>query len=286
MGFALTGRAIGRGKAAAVTRPLRLCLIGSGAIASRVAELIFERQRGTIELVGVGVQPGVPPAAWWPASARRLTNPDEMAETEPDIVLEAASRAAVGEWGRQALQCARKLIICSASALTDDTVLASLRDAADAFGSQLVVAHGALGGVQALSAAALLELDTVSHTIRKPPLAWKGTPAEALIDLAGVTASTVLFEGAARDAARNYPANANAVVLTSLAGLGLDRTRVLLVADPEVRRNVHEIKASGAFGDLHFRIENEAMASNPKTSDMTALSLVRLLETETGAMLV
>lgn len=38
------------------------------------------------------------------------------------------------------------------------------------------------------------------------------------------------------------------------------------------------LRTGGAFGKLELRLENEALKSNPKSSEMTALSLVRLIE--------
>ncbi|MFC6491014.1 aspartate dehydrogenase domain-containing protein, partial [Nitratireductor sp. GCM10026969] len=137
---------------------------------------------------------------------------------------------------------------------------------------------GALGGVDALSAAALLPLDSVEHTIVKPPEAWRGTQAESLVDLARVEDAVTFFQGSARQAADRFPQNANVAVISALAGIGLDRTRVLLVADPTAQRNSHELRAAGAFGTLHVRLENEPLATNPKSSEMTALNLARHLE--------
>ena len=96
----------------------------------------------------------------------------------------------------------------------------------------------------------MLGLDSVAHQIVKPPVAWKGTPAEKLLDLAALHERTVFFKGTAREAASQYPQNANATVVTSLAGIGLDSTRVELVADPAVTLNGHHITAEGAFGRM------------------------------------
>lgn len=265
----------------------RLCLLGAGAIGRRISGLLAERSLETIELVAIAERQNSGVRDWWPDSVRLLTRPGELAQLAPDIVIEAASRQAVAEWGEAALNAARRFVVCSASALTDDRLRERLLQTAHKAGSQLVVPHGALGGLHALSAASLLPLQEVTHTIRKPPLAWKGTPAEVLVaDLTALSAATTFFEGSAREAASAYPANANAVVLTSLAGIGFDRTLVRLVADPSIRRNIHEIVAHGAFGALSFRIDNEPMPTNPKTSDMAALSVVRLLETEAGDLVV
>jgi aspartate dehydrogenase len=69
-------------------------------------------------------------------------------------------------------------------------------------------------------------------------------------------------------------------VISALAGVGLDRTRVELVADPAATRNCHRLSASGAFGRMEMLFENEPLKTNPKSSEMTALNLVRLVENQ------
>jgi aspartate dehydrogenase len=93
-----------------------------------------------------------------------------------------------------------------------------------------------------------------------------------------ITDATTFFTDTARKAADTFPQNANVAVITSLAGIGLDHTIVSLVADPRARLNTHEIIAEGDFGRMHLRFENGPLATNPKSSEMTALNLVRLME--------
>jgi aspartate dehydrogenase len=59
-----------------------------------------------------------------------------------------------------------------------------------------------------------------------------------------------------------------------------------MVADPSVRINGHRITARGAFGRLEILLENNPLATNPKSSELTALSLVRLIEHHTDALVV
>jgi aspartate dehydrogenase len=92
--------------------------------------------------------------------------------------------------------------------------------------------------------------------------------------------------GTAREAAGLYPQNANATVVTALAGIGLDRTRVELVADPAFRSNGHRIMARGEFGRMDITLENNPLPTNPKSSELTALSLVRLIEHQVNVVVI
>jgi aspartate dehydrogenase len=120
----------------------------------------------------------------------------------------------------------------------------------------------------------------------KPPLAWRGSPAEKSCDLDRLTTRTTLFAGTAREAALAFPENANVAATIALAGLGLDATRVELVADPAARRNLHEIDAEGETGELHLEIRGLASVRNPKTSALTALSVARALVNEAAAIVI
>ena len=259
-------------------RRLRLAFIGWGAINTRVGALLRERKTPA-EIVGIATIDTPEARAGLPSGVRFLSAPSDLADLNPDLVIEAAGRAAIAQW-------APTMIVASTSAFCDDDLLAWLIDLADSNGSQIQVPSGAIGGIDALAGAAVLGLDDVVHQIIKPPQAWRNTPAEQLVDLDNLAERKVFFSGTARQAAAAYPQNANATVVTSLAGVGLDKTRVDMIADPGSKLNSHRIVAGGAFGTMEITLENKPLATNPKSSELTALSLVRLIEHRIGRLIV
>jgi aspartate dehydrogenase len=88
---------------------------------------------------------------------------------------------------------------------------------------------------------------------------------------------TIIFQGTARQAIRGFPQNLNVAATLALAGLGPDRTRVRVIADPKISGNVHEVEVVGEAGRIVTRIENRAMRQNPKTSLLAAFSVMATL---------
>lgn len=258
-------------------KPLRVALIGWGAINRRVATLLSSAlNAGDIAIAAIGVRSPAR-AQDIPAGAVLISDPAQLGGLELDLVVEAAGREAVAIWGEAALHAAPAFVPASTSALTDAVLLERLLQTAEACGSQLILPPGALAGIDAIAAASVLPLDEVVHSIVKPPAAWRGTPAEEMVALDELTASVTFFAGSAREAASRFPQNANVAVISALAGIGLDRTRIELVADPGIIMNCHRLSVEGAFGRLTLTIENRPLRDNSKSSEMAALSLVRTI---------
>ena len=262
---------------------LRVALIGWGAIGRTVGELVAD---APLELVAVGVRDATVVRAGIPESAELITEPDELAALAPDVVAEAAGRDTVGPWGRAALAAGADLIVSSVSALADAELLEQLRSLALAHDARVEIQSGALAGVDALSASRFMGLDRVEHRIVKPPTAWKGTAAEELCDLDALTEATAFSRGSASEIASAFPKNANVAMTTALAGIGPDRTEVVLVADPAAATNRHELSASGGFGSLEVAIANNPLPANPKSSAMAALGLARALTNRASAIVI
>jgi aspartate dehydrogenase len=260
----------------------RIVLLGFGALNRRVAELLRLRASPVV-IVGTISRGTIFGKVRSSAEHSVILNKEQLVAAAPDIVVEAASREAVGEWGESALEAARCLVVSSASAFTDDALFESLRHRAKLHGSRLILSPGALGGIDALSAASRLSLEKVRHRIIKPPSGW-GRSSE--LQRSDRTSPEILFSGAAREAAKCYPRNANATVVSALAGLGLDATEVELVCDPSAATNRHEILAVGDFGTLTIALENRPLVANPKSSELAALALVRIVENATQGIVI
>ncbi len=264
---------------------MRIALIGYGAIARAVHAELRTNARPLIRQVLVRETRC--------AAIRQETGDDigvisSVDALHPDtrFVLECAGHEAVRAYGAGILARGISLGIVSAGVLADEELHRALRKAAAGSGAQLVVLPGAIGGTDAIAAAGRENLTMVTYTGRKPPMAWAGSPAEEQFDLAGITGPTVLFSGTAREAARQYPKNANVVATVALAGTGFDDTKVSLVADPAAKGNTHEIAASGPLLDFTFITGGRPLAANPRTSALTAMSAVRTLRNLTGPVVV
>jgi len=206
--------------------------------------------------------------------------------TEPDVVAECASHVAVRDYGEAILKSGCDLVVISIGSLSDEGLYDRLVAAAKSGGARLVLPAGAIGGIDALAAARLSGLESVVYTGRKPPKAWKGTPAETLLALDTIKDPAVFFEGSARKAASEYPFNANVAATLAIAGIGLDNTQVRLVADPSISRNVHEFTVSSACGDFTMKLEGRPSPANPKTSLMAGYSVARELINRASPMVI
>lgn len=196
-----------------------------------------------------------------------------------DHVIDCAGHAGLAAHGPAVLAAGHDLTTVSAGALADPALHDALAAAAQVGGARLCIASGAVGALDCLRAARVGGLRAVRYVGRKPPRGWIGSPAEHMLDLDGMNVPALThFTGTARQAALDYPKNANVAAAVALSGLGFDATEVALVADPQVSRNVHEIRVEGEFGTFEFRIEGTALPDNPRSSALAAMSVVSALD--------
>jgi aspartate dehydrogenase len=203
---------------------------------------------------------------------------DRFISSDIDIVVEAASQEAVRKFGKMMLRAGKDLMVMSVGALADRAFLSELLQAASENGSRIYVPTGAIAGIDAVRTVRHL-LESVTLTTTKSPKALADAPffETSKIKLDKITERTVIYEGAASDAVKAFPANVNVAAVLSLAGIGADKTKVRIVADPVATTNQHEIVATGSFGEIRIAVSNVPSPGNPKTSFLAVLSAIECL---------
>lgn len=262
-----------------------IAMIGSGAIGEAVAGFLADYD--AVEIAVAIVESGMESRAsdlFGPSV--EITNNIDDVSTQVDLAVDCAGHPALKQHGVAILSRGIDLISVSSGALADGDFYNRLVAAARRGGTQLQIVSGAIGALDALSAASAGKLTRVTYRGRKPPKGWRGSPAESKLDLDDLTAATVHFSGSARNAALEYPKNANVAASVALAGIGFDDTRVELIADPNAEQNVHEIVAEGDFGRFEFRIEGNSLPDNPRSSAITAMSVVSAILNRTSAIVI
>ncbi|MBL7151145.1 MAG: aspartate dehydrogenase [Candidatus Omnitrophica bacterium] len=262
------------------SKRLKIGIVGCGAIGSSMAKFIVKKLFSQAQLSALYDLD----ASKIKKLAKSVSKKRDLAAgslgdliAESQLVVEAASALSSREIARRALSMGRDVMIMStggvAGSLKELSLLAKKNNA------RVYIPSGAICGVDALKAAKLGRIKSVTLTTRKNPRSFKGVKyvEERRIKLAGIKKETVLFSGSAREAVRHFPQNINVAAVLSLAGIGQDRTLVRLIASPGTKRNIHEIKIESASGDISTRTQNLLHPDNPKTSFLAVLSAMAAL---------
>lgn len=261
-------------------------LIGFGAIGGKAAALLAAQPEAP-EIGAVLLRNGS--ASVEKVRAAGLTpvhSVDELLDRTDGALAECAGHTALREYGAVAVAAGRSLVVTSVGALSDPELFTELKTAACSGGGRISLIPGAVGGIDALAALRLAGLQRVTYRGRKPPKAWRDSPAEAVVDLDALTEEARFFKGTAREAASRFPKNANVAATVALAGLGWEATTAELIADPGIGRNTHEILVEGTAGSFRICLEGVPEPDNPKTSALTSLSLVRTILNQSAAVAV
>lgn len=194
---------------------------------------------------------------------------DSFLDSNIDIVVEAANVNAVQELVPRALE-KKEVAIISIGALSDKRFLEQIDTVAKRYNRSIYLPSGAIGGMDLIqNAHSLGGLAEVSLTTRKPAHSLDGYSLKK---------EKIIFQGSAAEAISKFPKNINVSIILSLAGLGIHHTKVTIIADPEIQKNMHQIEAKGSFGSFSLTVENNPMLENAKTSFLAALSILGTLK--------
>lgn len=247
---------------------LQVGLIGCGAIGSVVAR---ELSQGTVK--GAELTAVFDLVVDHPL---KVEDRDSLL-SRSDVVVEAAGHGALRAHGVAVRKAGIDLLVVSIGALADEDLETRLREAE---GGRLFLCTGAIGGFDILRAAMLSgPLEEVAIASTKPAAAlsrpWMDEKVQGA--LAEGTEPVTVFDGKARQACALFPESANVTATLSLATIGLDQVRVRMVGDPAATRVRHVVTASGAAGTYELSFQNTASPENPRTSAVTAYSVLRAL---------
>jgi aspartate dehydrogenase len=257
------------------TTRTRVAIAGLGAIGMQVAKALDAGIDG-LELSAVSAANIEKHRGWLDKLGKKpAALPIEALADAADIVIECAPSRLVRSIVAPVVSRGKIAVVLSVGALLENEDLVTL---AKAHGGQIIVPTGALIGLDAMTAAAVGTIHSVRMVTRKPVAGLLGAPhlVEHKIDIDGIKAPLRVFDGSAREAAKGFPANLNVAVALSLAGIGADRTRVEIWADPTVTRNTHRIEVDSDSARFSMTIEN-IPSENPKTGLITALSVIACL---------
>jgi aspartate dehydrogenase len=261
---------------------MRIGIIGGGVIARLILEHLARGELGDFEVCAIlGRSAG---SRGKPLAARHgvpfVIGLDALFAQQPDAVVEAASHDAVRELAPPLLERGISVIVLSGGALCDDALRAKLERLAAEKRAMLYVPSGGIGGLDALKAVCVAGADEVQIAVTKPPAAWKDIPyVERLgVDLDRLAGATTLFDGTAREGVPHFPANVNIAAVLSMAGVGFDRTRLKVVADPALRFNTHYINIRGRTGTISIKFESVPSPDNPKTAMLACYSALAALK--------
>ncbi len=237
----------------------RVGIIGCGAIGSLIAKAF---ENGTIKcdeliLFDYNMEKSLKLQQSLSLVCRVVNDVEGMVQRHPAIIVEAASQQAAKEYIERILQENIELVVMSTGALLE----------LDIEKGRVHVPSGAVGGLDAISSAALAGIHEVVLTTRKNP---------RVLGVEHKQRETV-YQGTAEEAVKLFPREMNVAATLALT-VRPAKVKVQVVADPDVRRNTHEISVKWKYGEMFLRFENEPHPENPGTSALAAWSAIRLLQ--------
>lgn len=193
-----------------------------------------------------------------------------------DIIFEATNKSSMPMIAEKSITAGRQIMVMSVGGLAERP---DLLDLAQKHGVNFICPSGAICGIDGILAAREAGLNKVQITSTKHPRGLKGSPylVKNSISVDNLKKRKTVFEGTAREAIEGFPKNVNVSITLSFAGIGIDKTRVIIVADPNCTKTRHEIIAEGAFGSIHATSESVTSPGNPRTGYLAILSAMAML---------
>ena len=262
---------------------VKVSIIGCGRIGELIAEGIIRGEAGSTTLVSLFDR--------HQDKARRIASrarvkvatsfEEVILDPEVNLVVEAASRSAVREFGQRILESGKHLLVLSSGSLLEKGVLETLVSAARRGGVRIYVPSGHAIGLDVIKAGRIPGLSKVSIELRKPPKAWgefsrcfdRGKSGKKKKE-----GRRFSFESTAEDIISLMPKISNFVATVSLAGIGPTKTSVRAVRDPYLTRSVTRIHMVSKSWEVLVESRNDWGAKTLKNSLTVSSVLSKLRE--------
>ena len=255
----------------------KIGLIGFGAIGQEIYKKISKGIVAGYNIVGIFSDD---------ISTKKITKDIKcnsfvmLLKKKPTIIIEAAGVLACKDYAEKILNNNIDFICLSVCAFADKNFFKKILFLSKKVKSKIYIPTGAIAGLDAIAAASLSkEIKSVKLIQRKPP--------KALLTVAKakhLKKPKILFNKSARRVCKEFPKNSNIAATLSICGIGFDKTKVIIIADPKIKKNIAEIFAIGKFGKLKIILENNP-SINPKTSRLAAMSIILSLKKRNNSFL-
>jgi len=261
-------------------RKLKIGIVGCGAIGSSLAKEIVVGLRDSaclVALYDIKFEKSKSLSKKLVKNTKFCVVNLETLIRKSDLVIESSCAKAAWEIARKSLSNGRKVMVMSVGGMVGH--LDQLLVLAKKFNAQVYFPSGAISGIDALKAANIDGVQRVVLTTRKHPDAFKGVEyVVKKFKLAGLKKDKILFSGTAGQAVKYFPQNVNVAAVLGLAGIGMYKTKVRIIASPSVHKNIHEILIESKAAKIFTRTENILHPQNPKTSYLAVLSAIATLK--------
>ncbi|MCK5179852.1 MAG: DUF108 domain-containing protein [Candidatus Omnitrophica bacterium] len=261
------------------TNRVKVGIIGCGAIGSRIAKSIKKDFKKDCQLTGLyDIDQKKADQL-----AKGLSLREAVKKTIPELIkscdcmVEAVTAKNTQAIIRQALEAKRSVLSMSVGKLLNASDLFRL---AKKNKCHLLVPSGAIAGIDAIKAASLVGIDTITLTTRKPPTGFANNPylIKKGIDPSKITKETVLFKGDVAAAVKAFPRNINVAATLALASRSRKKIIIHIIVSPKYKTNSHTIELTGKFGRIVTQTDNFVCPDNPKTSYLAVLSGLQTLK--------
>lgn len=251
----------------------RIGLLGYGVVGSRIARDAADE--GYAEVAFVHGRDNAKAAAVAP-NATFVANVNEVASQDVDLVIEAANDVVVRATILDVLK-KRDMMIFTMTCLADDVLNQAVRETCKEFGTRLYIPHGGILGLDGIYDGRAV-LDEVTITTTKTPKS---------LGLDDHTLTGTIYDGPTRNACAKFPRNVNVHACLAICGIGFDRQRSVIIADPKTTKMGHVIEVKGQ--GLEWRIEIASVAGGGVTGAYTPVSasgtVRRVLSNDYGIVL-